>query len=200
MANTLDYEGDDNIIAHYENEESDGERRSLGEAEEATSDNETGTARRIDPSTATRTHVIRNPAPKLNTERLKGPNGIQIIEKYFEAFKFYDEAYEAALSNAKQPVFLYMHGNSGNRASAHRLELYKLFQDMDYHVICFDYRSYGDSDIVELSEAGVVADSKYVVEWVLKKVNGSAPVFVWGHSLGTGTFVAKAHQGNHTLG
>ncbi|XP_011342157.2 monoacylglycerol lipase ABHD12 isoform X2 [Ooceraea biroi] len=97
-----------------------------------------------------------------------------------------DEAYEAALSNAKQPVFLYMHGNSGNRASAHRLELYKLFQDMDYHVICFDYRSYGDSDIVELSEAGVVADSKYVVEWVLKKVNGSAPVFVWGHSLGTG--------------
>ncbi|XP_011341926.2 LOW QUALITY PROTEIN: protein TIPIN homolog [Ooceraea biroi] len=94
MANTLDYEGDDNIIAHYENEESDGERRSLGEAEEATSDNETGTARRIDPSTATRTHVIRNPAPKLNTERLKGPNGIQIIEKYFEAFKFYGKGHE----------------------------------------------------------------------------------------------------------
>jgi len=31
-------------------------------------------------------------------------------------------------------------------------------------------------------------DSKYVLEWVMKKVNGSAPVFVWGHSLGTGYF------------
>ncbi|XP_012229314.1 lysophosphatidylserine lipase ABHD12 isoform X2 [Linepithema humile] len=97
-----------------------------------------------------------------------------------------DEAYEAVLNNAKRPVFLYMHGNSGNRASSHRVELYKLFQDLDYHVICFDYRSYGDSDVVELSEAGVVMDSKYIFEWVMKKVNGSAPVFVWGHSLGTG--------------
>ncbi|XP_018374029.1 PREDICTED: monoacylglycerol lipase ABHD12 isoform X1 [Trachymyrmex cornetzi] len=97
-----------------------------------------------------------------------------------------DEAYEAVLSNAKLPVFLYMHGNSGNRASSHRLELYKLFQDLDYHVISFDYRNYGDSDIVELSEEGVVMDSKYVFEWVMKKVNGSVPVFVWGHSLGTG--------------
>lgn len=45
---------------------------------------------------------------------------------------------------------------------------------------------YGDSDVVDLSEEGVVMDSKYVFEWVMKKVNGSAPVFVWGHSLGTG--------------
>jgi len=45
---------------------------------------------------------------------------------------------------------------------------------------------YGDSDIVELSEEGVIMDSKYVLEWVMKKVNGSVPVFVWGHSLGTG--------------
>lgn len=51
-----------------------------------------------------------------------------------------DDDYEAVLSNANQPVFLYMHGNSGNRASSHRLELYKLFQNLDYHVICFDYR------------------------------------------------------------
>jgi len=40
--------------------------------------------------------------------------------------------------------------------------------------------------VIELSEAGVVMDSKYILEWVMKKVNGSAPVFVWGHSLGTG--------------
>ncbi|KAG6797129.1 monoacylglycerol lipase ABHD12 isoform X1 [Apis mellifera caucasica] len=94
--------------------------------------------------------------------------------------------YEAVLKNAKQPIFLYMHGNSGNRASSHRLELYKLFQNLDYHVICFDYRGYGDSEEAELSEMGVVNDSKYVLEWLLKIVNGTTPVFVWGHSLGTG--------------
>lgn len=97
-----------------------------------------------------------------------------------------DEEYEEVLSNAKRPIFLYMHGNSGNRASGHRLELYKLFQSLDYHVISFDYRSYGDSEEVELSELGVVNDSKYVLEWLMKKVNGTAAVFVWGHSLGTG--------------
>lgn len=128
-----------------------------------------------------------------------------------------EEAYEALLKNASRPVFLYMHGNSGNRASSHRVELYQLFQRLDFHVICFDYRSkfknylfyifcflyyykyiiyiymyiyliagYGDSDNVDLSEIGVVHDSKFVLEWLIKIVNNSAPIFVWGHSLGTG--------------
>ncbi|KZC04183.1 Monoacylglycerol lipase ABHD12 [Dufourea novaeangliae] len=96
-----------------------------------------------------------------------------------------DEDYETVLSNAKQPVFLYMHGNSGNRASSHRLELYKLFQSLDYHVICFDYRGYGDSEEAELSEVGVVADSKYVLEWLLNKVNGSITNYFVIYSVST---------------
>ncbi|KYN30930.1 Protein TIPIN like protein [Trachymyrmex septentrionalis] len=95
MADIPDYEGDDDIIEHYENQESDDERGSRGEAEDATSDNETGTARRIDPSKSkSKSHVVRNPVPKLNTERLTGPNGIQTIEKYFEGFKFYGKGHE----------------------------------------------------------------------------------------------------------
>ncbi|XP_066603801.1 lysophosphatidylserine lipase ABHD12 isoform X2 [Prorops nasuta] len=96
------------------------------------------------------------------------------------------DAYENALNNATNPIVLYMHGNSGNRASSHRVELYKLFQNLDYNILCFDYRSYGDSEMADLSEEGVVADSKYIVEWLIKKVNSTAPIFVWGHSLGTG--------------
>lgn len=98
MANNFDYEGDEDIIAHYEgDQESEDEQGNLNEAEEATSDNnnEVGTKRRIDPSTS-KTHVVRNPIPKLNTERLKGPNGIQTIEKYFEGFKFYGKGHEKA--------------------------------------------------------------------------------------------------------
>ncbi|XP_018358252.1 PREDICTED: LOW QUALITY PROTEIN: protein TIPIN homolog [Trachymyrmex cornetzi] len=95
MADIPEYEGDDDIIEHYENQESDDERGSRGEAEDATSDNETGTARRIDPSKSkSKSHVVRNPVPKLNTERLTGPNGIQTIEKYFEGFKFYSKGHE----------------------------------------------------------------------------------------------------------
>lgn len=98
MADISDYEGDEDIIAQYEDQESDGERGSLNEAEEATSDNdrdnEAGTKRKIDPSTS-KTHVVRrNPVPKLNTERLKGPSGIHTIEKYFDGFKFYGKGHE----------------------------------------------------------------------------------------------------------
>ncbi|XP_063995762.1 lysophosphatidylserine lipase ABHD12 isoform X1 [Diachasmimorpha longicaudata] len=103
-----------------------------------------------------------------------------------ESAKWTDDDFNAALSNPKRPVFLYMHGNSGNRASSHRVELYKVFQQLDYQVIAFDYRSYGDSDPADLSENGVVEDSKFVLQWLMKKVNGTVPIFVWGHSLGTG--------------
>ncbi|XP_026282641.1 lysophosphatidylserine lipase ABHD12 isoform X2 [Frankliniella occidentalis] len=85
----------------------------------------------------------------------------------------------------ERPVFLYMHGNSGSRAAAHRVELYKVLQNLDYHVVAFDYRSYGDSSPVEPSERGLVSDGVFMFKWVEKHINGS-PLFVWGHSLGTG--------------
>lgn len=93
MTDIPDYEGNNDIVEYYENKESDDERGSLGVAGEATSDNEAETARRIDPSKS-KTHTVRNPMPKLNTERLKGSNGIHTIEKYFEGFKFYGKGHE----------------------------------------------------------------------------------------------------------
>ena len=33
-----------------------------------------------------------------------------------------------------------MHGNTGSRAREHRLNIYHIFQDLDYHTIAFDYR------------------------------------------------------------
>lgn len=38
------------------------------------------------------------------------------------------------------PIVVYLHGNSGSRASPHRVELYTILQELNYHVITADYR------------------------------------------------------------
>ncbi|CAK9806214.1 Protein TIPIN homolog [Anthophora quadrimaculata] len=94
LSNISDCEEDEHdIIAEYENQESDGDQGNIQKNEGSGSENEEQTGRRIDPSTS-KTRIVRNPLPKLNTERLKGPKGIHTIEKYFEGFKFHGKGYE----------------------------------------------------------------------------------------------------------
>ncbi|XP_020288401.1 protein TIPIN homolog [Pseudomyrmex gracilis] len=85
-----------NIYDDIENQESDGNQRDDEEDAAFANDqkDDEGTARRIDPK-KTKTHV-RNPLPKLDTEKLKGSNGVQAIEKYFENFKFHGKGREKA--------------------------------------------------------------------------------------------------------
>lgn len=96
--------------------------------------------------------------------------------------------------NGKGIIF-YLHGNSNNRAAFHRVRLYELLQKMDYHIIAFDYRSFGDSTKTAVSESAVVEDAHHVYRWLhglLEEqlqhggVTNRPPVFLWGHSLGTG--------------
>lgn len=51
-----------------------------------------------------------------------------------------DEEYYKKSLHSGESVFIYAHGNSGNRAAGHRIELYKILRK-HYHVIAFDYRS-----------------------------------------------------------
>ena len=51
------------------------------------------------------------------------------------------EAYESVLQKSNHPVFIYFHGNGGNRAVSQRVQLYQILQNLDYHVIAFNYRS-----------------------------------------------------------
>lgn len=51
-----------------------------------------------------------------------------------------EQWYKNQLRDGK-PAILYMHGNSGSRAAGHRVELYKVLRNLNYHVIAFDYRS-----------------------------------------------------------
>lgn len=95
-----------------------------------------------------------------------------------------DKWFEDTLSDHR-PVVLYLHGNTASRAVGHRIELYNVLRKMDYHVVAFDYRGYADSTPISPNETGVVHDAKVVYRYVRERI-GSSPLFVWGHSLGTG--------------
>ncbi|CAG9572649.1 unnamed protein product [Danaus chrysippus] len=120
--------------------------------------------------------------PKSSYERIKGSFERGDNEEL-------NRAMDEDIINSKQPVVLYCHGNSNSRAAYHRIQLYKFFQKMDFHTIAFDYRGYGDSTNVMPTEDGVVEDSLIVFDWLnttLEPAKERPPVFVWGHSLGTG--------------
>ncbi|XP_077585242.1 lysophosphatidylserine lipase ABHD12 isoform X2 [Stigmatopora nigra] len=93
------------------------------------------------------------------------------------------EWFESTLSSA-HPAILYLHGNTGTRGGDHRVQLYKVLGSLGYHVVTFDYRGWGDSP-GSPSEGGMTSDALSVYEW-LKKRRGRGPLYVWGHSLGTG--------------
>ncbi|KAH8400729.1 hypothetical protein KR009_000675 [Drosophila setifemur] len=92
--------------------------------------------------------------------------------------------YERLLRMPGGTVVLYLHGNTATRGSGHRGEVYKLLRKLNYHVFTFDYRGYADSDPVPPTEEGVVRDALKVFEYIANIT--SNPIFVWGHSLGTG--------------
>lgn len=62
--------------------------------------------------------------------------------------------------------------------------MYQLMRRLGYHVITLDYRGYGDSVGAAPTEAGVVRDAIAVYSYIRQRTH--APVYVWGHSLGTG--------------
>ena len=70
-----DIEDEHDVVGEYKNTDLDEDQFNTSKNEDIGSDNEENTARRIDP-TSTKRSVVRNPIPKLNTERLKGPKGL----------------------------------------------------------------------------------------------------------------------------
>ena len=98
--------------------------------------------------------------------------------------------YTSALADGAT-VILYLHGNTGTRATQSRVEQYKALSKRGYHVITFDYRGFGDS-LCSPSERGMMEDALLVWDWVQSHAPGSR-VFVWGHSLGSAaaTYLAR---------
>ncbi|KAM3931549.1 lysophosphatidylserine lipase ABHD12 isoform 1-T1 [Leptodactylus fuscus] len=95
-----------------------------------------------------------------------------------------DQAWYEEVMSTSYPVILYLHGNAGTRGGDHRVQLYKVLSSLGYHVISFDYRGWGDS-VGSPSETGMTYDALHVFDWI-KARSGDNPVYIWGHSLGTG--------------
>ncbi|KAL5287169.1 ABHD12B family protein [Megaselia abdita] len=104
--------------------------------------------------------------------------GVEITKELEQQF------YEKLLSVPNTVIVLYFHGNTASRGSGHRVDIYKVLRNLNYHVITFDYRSYGDSDKVPPSEDGLVNDGLTVFNYIRTLTDN--PVIFWGHSLGTG--------------
>lgn len=99
--------------------------------------------------------------------------------------------FERSLSDGL-PIVLYLHGNTGTRATYHRVQLYKyLTEKRDYHVITFDYRGFAESQC-HPSEKGMMEDGYLVWNWV-KAHAPKSKLYVWGHSLGSAaaTYLTK---------
>ncbi|KAM4599503.1 lysophosphatidylserine lipase ABHD12 isoform 1-T1 [Fundulus diaphanus] len=56
---------------------------------------------------------------------------------------------------------------------------------LGYHVVTFDYRGWGDSD-GSPSERGMTSDALFIYDWLRQRRAESLPLYIWGHSLGTG--------------
>lgn len=93
-----------------------------------------------------------------------------------------DFFYEELLRKTKDPVVLYLHGNTGSRANGHRMELYKTLRKLGYHVIAIDFRGFADSSDHMPTEKGCVSDSLAAYIYVKNLTNN--PLYVYGHSLG----------------
>ncbi|XP_059215826.1 lysophosphatidylserine lipase ABHD12 [Centropristis striata] len=92
--------------------------------------------------------------------------------------------FHAKLSSTHS-VILYLHGNAGTRGGDHRVQLYKVLSSSGYHVVTFDYRGWGDSD-GSPSEGGMTSDALFMYDWLKQQLDHKTPLYIWGHSLGTG--------------
>ncbi|KAI9148617.1 hypothetical protein H9P43_010098 [Blastocladiella emersonii ATCC 22665] len=108
-------------------------------------------------------------------------------------------------------VFLYLHGNAGNRAVSHRRAFYQSLlashmrasrrRDSSSgtgddagraHLLAFDYRGFGDSARALPSELGVRQDALAAWNYLLEQGARPGQIVIIGHSLGTGIATALA--------
>jgi abhydrolase domain-containing protein 12 len=93
-------------------------------------------------------------------------------------------SFENDLKTAKR-IFIYCHGNLGDRGLPHRVHLARLLMDKGASVISMDYRGFGESSC-RPSESGLVQDVQAAMKYLKDAGATMSGVYLIGHSLGTG--------------
>lgn len=100
------------------------------------------------------------------------------------------------LSDAVKPraTLLYCHGNGGN--ISHRIEIIKMFNQLNMNVFIFDYRGYGKSE-GSPSEKGIYLDVLAAYDYLLKRGDTEKnKIVVYGESLGSAVAIELASRVN----
>ncbi|KAG6835715.1 hypothetical protein H0H93_015401 [Arthromyces matolae] len=89
-----------------------------------------------------------------------------------------------ALSSS--PTLLFLHGNTGTRATPPRTAMYtSLTSRLSVNILALDYRGYGDSE-GEPSVPGVAMDARTAWDWLTVEMGADVnDIIIVGHSLGT---------------
>jgi abhydrolase domain-containing protein 12 len=119
----------------------------------------------------------------------------------------FESSYYPSIS-PNDPVFVYFHGNGGNRGTSHRVAFYQLLFRLGadlfnqgnlkssipsvqgMHIVIVDYRDFGDSTSEQPTEAGLLSDARGVWDYVIAQ--GAQNVYLIGHSLGSAVAVHLA--------
>ncbi|KAI1719312.1 serine aminopeptidase, s33 domain-containing protein [Ditylenchus destructor] len=102
----------------------------------------------------------------------------------FSEYNATDEEMERSLDENHHSIVVYLHGNSFDRTTKHRCELYNVLSAMDFHILAMDYRGYGDSTGYP-DENGLIEDAHTIYNYA-RRIAPSKNIFIWGHSMGTG--------------
>ena len=84
-------------------------------------------------------------------------------------------------ANPEKGILLFCHGNAGN--ISHVMEYIKIFHEMGFSALVFDYRGYGKS-VGKPSEEGTYLDVEAAWDYLVQQGNPPEKIIVYGQSLG----------------
>lgn len=90
-------------------------------------------------------------------------------------------------------IILFCHGNAGN--VSHLIEYIRIFHEMGFSVLVFDYRGYGKSE-GKPSEEGTYLDAEAAWNYLIQQGNLPEKIVLYGHSLGSAVAAEVALRKN----
>lgn len=97
-----------------------------------------------------------------------------------------------AKGDKDSPTLLYFHGNGATLSSY--VDVARIFRSYGWNALIIDYRGYGASSPISLSQTSVTQDGVGAYDWLIKQGISSETIFFWGHSLGAAIATQVAVQ------